>query len=55
MRASLAFDRNNNPVACFSNPVETRIEYDPIMIPEPLTALLLMGGAIGVLRKRKFF
>ena len=52
-RASLAFDRDNNPVVCFSSARETRIEYDPVVVPEPLIGLLLTTAAGVALRKRR--
>ncbi len=50
---SLAFDPDNNPVVCFGTVGDTRIYYDPIVVPEPLAALLLLAGAWGIRRARR--
>ena len=52
-RVSLAFDSNNNPVACFSNGTTTLVEYDPIVVPEPTVAMLLVIASGQILRRRR--
>ena len=51
--ASLAFDPDNNPVVCFGGSSQTRVYYDPVVVPEPLAALLLLAGAWGIRRARR--
>lgn len=49
---SLDYDNQNNPVACFSNNTQTILAYDPIVIPEPSSLILICAGIIGFIKKR---
>lgn len=51
-RSTLAFDADNNPVACFSNDTTTIVKYDPI-VPEPASVLLIVSTLAMVIRKNR--
>ena len=41
---SLAYDAQNNPVACFGGAGQTFVAYDPLIVPEPVTGVTLAAG-----------
>lgn len=49
----LAFDAQNNPVISFSGAGGSWIAYDPVLVPEPATAMLLLLGGSLLRRRRK--
>lgn len=49
----LAFDEANNPVISFTSGNGVYIAYDPVIVPEPATAAILLLGGVLIRRIRK--
>ncbi len=51
-RVGLTFDYDNNPVISYSYMGDLRMAYDPVVTPEPATALILAVGGFFIKRRK---